>query len=325
VDHDGDRGRIRSLIGVSAGDPLAPFALRPEKSHVFSGDGRAAIGYRVRFGTAVAGGDPVGERDAWPAAIDEFVRLARSRKLRFAVLGAGEDAVPLWRAHGLKGLSIGRDVVVRPAQFTLRGRAFRNVRQAIQRTRNAGVEVRIQREGDLDQVDVQRLREMLRRSQRDDQRGFSMILGRFFDGSQPDAVIAIACTATGVPTAAHRYLWAGAKDLSLDLPMRAPGTPNGVDERLVAEVVAWGARHGVERISLSFAPFPDLFARRGELGPAGRGAYLAVHLLDPLIKVERLYRYLRKFQAFDQQRQLLLKWRQVVPVALACLVLEFGS
>ena len=30
---------------------------------------------------------------------------------------------------------------------------------------------------------------------------------------------------------------------------------------------------------------------------------------------ERLYRYLRKFHAFDQQRFVMLRWRQVVPVA----------
>ncbi len=47
------------------------------------------------------------------------------------------------------------------------------------------------------------------------------------------------------------------------------------------------------------------------------------HLLDPLISVERLYRYLRKFRAFDQERYVMLRWRQVVVVALALLSLEF--
>jgi lysylphosphatidylglycerol synthetase-like protein (DUF2156 family) len=50
-----------------------------------------------------------------------------------------------------------------------------------------------------------------------------------------------------------------------------------------------------------------------------------VHLLDPLISVERLYRYLRKFHSFDQERYVMLRWRQVVRVALAMLLLEFGK
>jgi len=40
--------------------------------------------------------------------------------------------------------------------------------------------------------------------------------------------------------------------------------------------------------------------------------------------VERLYRYLRKFHAFDQQRHVMLRWRQLPRTALALLLLEFG-
>ena len=42
--------QVRDLVAASTGDPLAPFALRPDKSFVFSPDRSAAIGYRVRFG-----------------------------------------------------------------------------------------------------------------------------------------------------------------------------------------------------------------------------------------------------------------------------------
>lgn len=320
---DADQRRIRHLVAVSEGDPLAPFALRPEKSYVFAEDGSAAIGYRVRLGCAVAAGDPVGDVDGWDAAIEAFVAVATVRRLRVAVLGAGERAMPLWARHGLAAIPIGRDVVLEAPKFTLQGRRFRNVRQAVQRSHNAGVDVEIRREGDLDEAEVRELRMLLQRSQRNDTRGFSMILGRLFDGRSPDAVLAVARDSSGAVVAAQRYLWAGAHDLSLDLPMRVPHAPNGVDERLVAETVQWAESHEVERISLAFAPFPDLFVNRAQLGWLGRLAYAAVHLLDPLISVERLYRYLRKFHAFDQQRYVMLKWRTVVPVALAALMLEF--
>jgi lysylphosphatidylglycerol synthetase-like protein (DUF2156 family) len=165
---------------------------------------------------------------------------------------------------------------------------------------------------------------LMKRSRRQDSRGFSMILGRLFNGTEPDAVIATARDRNGLLVGAHRYLWAGKQDLSLDLPLRVNGAPNGIDERLVAEVVDWGATYGIERISLAFAPFPDLFANRRHLGAMGKLGYGLVHLLDPLIKVERLYRYLRKFHAFDQERYVMLRWRQVLPVLLALLLLEFG-
>jgi lysylphosphatidylglycerol synthetase-like protein (DUF2156 family) len=316
--------RVRHLVAVSEDNPLAPFALRPEKDYVFSADGRAAVGYCVRLGCAVASGDPVGSVESWADAIDAFVISARSRRLRIAVLGAGERAKPVWSGYGLHGVAIGRDVVVRRSEFVLSGRRFRNLRQAIKRSYNAGVTVDFRREGELTPADVEELRGLIRGSRRVDTRGFSMILGRLFDGRTPDAVLAIARDRQGAAVAVHRYLWAGKKDLSLDLPMRTDRAPNGVDERIIAEVVEWAGQQGVERVSLAFAPFPDLFVNRNRLGSLAKVAYAAVHLLDPLISVERLYRYLRKFHAFDQERYVMLRWRHIPVVAVAALLLEFS-
>jgi lysylphosphatidylglycerol synthetase-like protein (DUF2156 family) len=266
----------------------------------------------------------VGSSEAWPAAIEAFVCDARSKRLRVAVIGAGERARPLWAQYHLSGVPIGRDVVVPAADFTVQGRRFRNLRQAIQRSHNMGVKVEFAREGELSTDQVEELRSLMKRSRRDDSRGFSMILGRLFNGDAPDALIALARDAQGCAVAAHRYLWAGRRDLSLDLPVRSSTAPNGVDERLIADVVQWGSENGVERVSLAFAPFPELFVDRNHLRVPGKVAYAAVHLLDPLIRVERLYRYLRKFHAFGQQRYVMLRRRQIVIVALALLLLEFS-
>ncbi|MDQ2796956.1 MAG: phosphatidylglycerol lysyltransferase domain-containing protein, partial [Actinomycetota bacterium] len=103
---------VRHLVAVSEGDPLAPFALRPDKQYVFAPGGSAAVGYKVKLRTAVASGDPVGAPDAWEAAIDAFVAFALANKLHVAVLGAGERAKIFWEKYGLGSLAIGRDVVL---------------------------------------------------------------------------------------------------------------------------------------------------------------------------------------------------------------------
>ncbi|WP_310961604.1 phosphatidylglycerol lysyltransferase domain-containing protein [Nocardioides terrisoli] len=316
--------RVRELVALSVDDPLAPFALRPEKLHVFSPDGRAAVSYRLRCGLAVAGGDPVGDVASWPAAIDTFMTEVASTRRGAAVLGAGELARDLWEGHGLSAVAIGRDVVVRPDDFELVGRHFRNLRQAIKRTHNSGVTVESWLERDVPATVRMELRNVVIAAKRDEERGFAMTLGRPFDGGQPESLVLVARDHEGRLVASHRYLVAGHKDLSLDVPIRLPGAPNGVDERLIAEAVAWAGKHDFDRVSLAFAPFPELFAERRHLGLAKGAAYRLVHLLDPLIKVERLYRYLRKFHAFDQQRHVMLRWRQLPRVATALLLLEFG-
>jgi lysylphosphatidylglycerol synthetase-like protein (DUF2156 family) len=236
--------RVRALVALSVDDPLAPFALRPEKQHVFAPDGRAAVGFRIRCGLAVVGGDPVGDPLSWPAAIEEFLRTVAPRHRGVAVLGAGEQTLALWRRSGLSAFAIGRDVVVRPEEFDLVGRGFRNLRQAIQRSRNAGVTVQAWLEGDVPPAVRLELRTLLRASARDEERGFAMTLGRPFDGRQPDALVLVARDPAGTVVGSHRYLRAGAKDLSLDVPLRRPGAPNGVDERLIAEAVTWAESTG---------------------------------------------------------------------------------
>jgi lysylphosphatidylglycerol synthetase-like protein (DUF2156 family) len=67
-----------------------------------------------------------------------------------------------------------------------------------------------------------------------------------------------------------------------------------------------------------------LFEDRTRFGRTGIVLYWITHLLDPLIRVERLYNYLRKYHAFDQERYVLLRRRQVVVVAAVLLLLEFG-
>lgn len=318
-----DDAAVRALVESSSDDPLAPYVLRAGKRHVFSPDGRAAVAFRVQFGTAVVGGDPVGDRLSWPSAIDEFIREADELGCRVAVLAAGEEARDLWVAHGLAAVPIGRDVVVHPDDFTLRGRGFRNLRQAVQRTRNRGVTTRQWLERDVPADSRAQIEQLLRAAGRDHDRGFSMILGRPFAGDQPESLIVAAFDSSGDLVGAQRYLRAGSKDLSLDVPVRAHHSPNGVDERLIADAVRWAGEHGIARVSLAFAPFPDLFDNRSA---SVRTWVLAqvVHVIDPMIKVERLYRYLRKFHAFDQERFVMLRWRQVVPVALALFVLEFS-
>src|SRR4051794_12123568 len=126
-----DRRHVWALVDRSAGDTLAPFALRTDKTYVFTPDRSAAVAYRVRFGTAIASGDPVGDPDRREEAVEAFLALAETNGWRTAVLGSGDRMVEVWRGHGMRALPIGRDVVVDVAGFNLEGRLFRNLRQAV--------------------------------------------------------------------------------------------------------------------------------------------------------------------------------------------------
>jgi lysylphosphatidylglycerol synthetase-like protein (DUF2156 family) len=320
-----ERQHVRSLVDRTPGDSLAPFALRMDKSYVLSPDGRAAVAYRVRFGTAVASGDPVGDPWSRAAAIDAFVEYARARGWRVAVIGAGEEIAELWRDRGMWGLAIGREVLIDVGTFSLVGRQFRNLRQAVQRSRNFGVTTEIVPESSLTSALREELAAVARAANRPlPPRGFAMILDHPLTGVHPGTFIAIARDVAGKAVGFQRFASADSgRELSLDLPFRHPDAPNGVDERLAVDMIDWAREHDGRRISLAFAPFPEVFDadKRGLRRRAGRRL---ISGLDPFIHLESLYRYLRKFHAFGPHRFVLLRPREVIWVLTALLSLEFA-
>jgi lysylphosphatidylglycerol synthetase-like protein (DUF2156 family) len=319
------RKRIVDLVDQTPNDCLAPFAQRLDKSYIFSPDGHSAIAYRVRLGVAVASGDPVGPEESQQAAAETYLTTALANGWRVGVLGAGEQWSHWWRDHGLRAVPIGRDVVIDLENFSLTGRAFRNLRQAVQRTRNSGVTTEIYDETELPPQLRATLRAMVASSKRNPHRGFSMILDGLLEEQHPGTLIAVAFDSSHKVVGFHRFVTADrGREISQDLPWRVPGAPNGVDERIAFDMIEWARAHKARRVSLCFAAFPDLFEAKPD-GGLDRMGYWAAHQLDPLIRLESLYRYLRKFHSLGKQRYVMLRLRDLLPVAVAMLTLEFGA
>ncbi|WP_460338542.1 bifunctional lysylphosphatidylglycerol flippase/synthetase MprF [Actinoallomurus acanthiterrae] len=321
-----ERAEAARLVDDEGSDTLAPFVLRSDKSYVFSPDRRAVIGYRVLYGVAVAGGDPAGDPRSYPAAVAEFAAMAERSGWRMAVLAARGDLLDLWRPYGLRSIGIGDEVVLTPTEFGLSGRSMRNVRQAVQRTRNAGVTTEVAREGDLSADERAQLQSVATEAMGGaDERGFSMNLDDLLTGRHASSVIVVARDAEGASLGFQRYLpSACGRRLSLDAMRRTPDGPNGLNERMIADVMAYARERGIDEVSLNFAAFRELFdtAERGLLEQSG---YRLIHLLDPFIKVESLYLFNRKFRPRYVPRAVAFpSWASLLPVAAALLTLEFG-
>ena len=155
------------------------------------------------------------------------------------------------------------------------------------------------------------------------ERGFSMILDGALQRRYPGIELIIARDHRGQVQGFHRYALAGAgSDVTLDVPWRRHGAPNGIDERLSVDMIEESRRLGGQRLSLAFAAFPEIFANpcRGRLQTF---FYVLIHLGRPLIRLESLYRYVRKFHSLGEQRYALLSMRHLLPALVVLLSLEF--
>src|SRR5262249_8003775 len=186
----GERRAARALVDAYGSDSLSFFALRRDKSYLFSPSRRAFLAYRVVAGTALVSGDPVGDDAEIDDLLAELRRVVRAHGWRLAVVGASDDHLDRYRALGLKPLSIGEEAVLSPRDFSLEGRAIRKVRQSVSRLGKAGYTFRIVAADAVEPLLEAELEDVSASWRRGEpERGFSMAID---DLHIPGTVLAIA-------------------------------------------------------------------------------------------------------------------------------------
>ncbi|MFD4610633.1 phosphatidylglycerol lysyltransferase domain-containing protein [Streptomyces sp. NPDC058440] len=312
-----DEKRLRELLDRHGErDSLGYFALRRDKAAIFSPTGKAAVAYRVVGGVSLASGDPIGDPEAWPGAIDAWLAEARRHAWTPAVMGASEEAGTIYARHGLDALELGDEAVVDVADFSLEGRAMRVVRQAHNRVRRTGYTVCVRRHEDIPDEEMSLLVERADRW-RDGatERGFSMALGRLGDPADGRCVMLECRDADGVPRALLSFVPWGEHGLSLDLMRRDRDGENGLMEFMVVELLLRAGEFGVRRVSLNFAMFRSVFERGARLGagPVLRLWRSVLTFFSRWWQIESLYRANAKYRPVWEPRFLLFAKSSDIP------------
>jgi lysyl-tRNA synthetase, class II len=305
-------------------DTLAPFTLRGDKSYFFSADGSAFLAYRVLAGVAVVSGDPIGPPGARAGLLAGFLEHAHERGWRVAVLGVSQRSLDLHRGLGLHAVYHGDEAVVDPARFTLEGRAMRKVRQSTHRLSRAGYR--------FDVVSAAEAPPELRAelaavaARRGSGRGFAMALAELFDAEGPEAVFALGRAPDGrVGGFLHLAVCAPAAALTLSSMPRGDGTPNGFNEWLVCETIAWARANGFALVSLNFAPLAQVFARARDGCSLARAERALLCAVKPALglQLDDLGRFGRKFLPEPERRFVVFeRWGDLPRAGVACLAAE---
>ena len=303
-----DEVQIRSLLlDFGAGDSLGYFGTRRDRSAMFDPTRRAVITYRVLLGTSLACGDPIGDPDQWPAAIEAWLEEARHFGWTPAVGGSSAIGAKAFESAGFNSRDLGDEAVIYFQDFQLTGRHMRAVRQAVHRVRRTGCTVTVDRQADLStrELDAAVAAADRWRTTRGE-RGFTMALGRLGDACDSESTLVRGFDHDGALVGLLSLSPWGPTGLSLDLMRRAPESDNGLIEYMVSALIDAGPALGVDHMSLNFAVMRGVIEEGERLGagPISRLTRNAIMVASRWWQIDSLYRSNDKYDPVWVRRYL---------------------
>jgi lysyl-tRNA synthetase class 2 len=286
-----ERRAVRQLVRAHGDDSLSFFALRRDKNYFFSPTRESFLAYKVVAGCALVSGEPVGDKAELPELLTEFKRVCNARGWCLALLSVRADLLPVVRDLGLRAIKLGDEAVVRPADFSLEGRAIRKVRQSVARLEREGYSFRVVSATDVTpdlRAEVEEVSAIWRGA--NVERGFSMAMDDQF--TEPDMYFALAERNGEVGGFLH--LVPSSRGYSLSAMRRRPDTPNGLMEYLIVQLLSWAGEHDAEEISLNFCAFADLLGDEPRNGLESL-ARAGLRVGDRIFQLDRLLVFSRKF------------------------------
>lgn len=301
----GDAGmdKAREIVARHGHGTLDYFALRSDKHFFFAGD--SLVAYAVYSGVCLVSPDPIGPAAERDIIWDEFRRFADERGWAVAVMGAGEDWLPVYREAGMHDLYVGDEAVVDLGRFNLEGGRNKGLRQAVNRIAKYGYTVSFHDPAALDPDLRQRLTDVMTKSRKGDvERGFSMTLSRIFDPEDKGLLLTVVHGPDGGPVAFCQFVPSpGINGYSLDLMRRDPGEhPNGLTDFAVVETIRHIREQGRRGLSLNFATMRAVLA--GEAGDnlAQRVEGWLLRRMSGSMQIESLWKFNAKFDPDWQPR-----------------------
>jgi lysylphosphatidylglycerol synthetase-like protein (DUF2156 family) len=310
--------RARDIVRRHGTGTLDYFALRDDKQWFFHRD--SLVAYAVFGGVCLVSPDPIGPFSERAHVWDAFRRHVDRNGWGMGVMGAGEEWLPTYQASGMRFLYIGDEAVVDPRTFSLEGGKMKGLRQAVNRIARYGYTVRFLDPAHLDPADAARLVALMEKSRRGEQeRGFSMMLGRLFDTRDTGLLMTLVEGPDGEPAAMCQFVPSPAiGGFSLDLMRRDPAEhPNGLLDFALCSTIAHLKEMGMNGLSLNFAALRSILDGESGDGVTQRVERWALRRLSGVLQIETLWRFNAKYEPHWLPRYIVYdSAEQFVPVAV---------
>jgi lysylphosphatidylglycerol synthetase-like protein (DUF2156 family) len=316
--------RARDIVRRHGDGTLDYFALRSDKQWFFHRD--SLVAYAIYGGVCLVSPDAIGPHAEREQVWGAFRRFADNRGWVVAVMGGGENWLPVYRATGMHEIYIGDEAVVDVQRFSLSGGHMKGLRQAHNRIAKYGYTATFHDPARLDRVTAERLTGLMSQSRRGEfERGFSMVLGRIFDPRDEGLILCVVTGPEGEPAALCQFVPArGIGGFSLDLMRRDRGEhPNGLIDFALVSTIEHLRAQGYRGLSLNFAALRSILdGERGD-GVTQRVERWALKKMSSFLQIETLWRFNAKYEPEWLPRYVVYDTAEhLVPVVLAILRAE---
>jgi lysylphosphatidylglycerol synthetase-like protein (DUF2156 family)/UDP-2,3-diacylglucosamine pyrophosphatase LpxH len=290
--------RALSIIEAYGGDTLDYFALRDDKSWLFTGS--SVVAYSVINKVMLVSPDPIGPVNERVSVWSDVMNTAQANSWTPAVLGASEAWLPIYRASGLVDHYLGDEAVVDCITFSLQGKSMKSLRGAYNRMQKSGYQVEIHDPAEIGpELKSQLLTLMTETRQGEAERGYSMTLSRIFDPRDHGLLLAVCLDTDGNPLAFNQYVPAPhVNGYSLDLMRRTnrDDVPSGLTDFVIIETIQWMAGQNLRGLGLNFATMRAIVS-----GETTGGAWTSLernvlHHFSDTMQIESLWKFNKKYE-----------------------------
>ena len=297
-----NRERAVELLHTYGGGNLSWMATWPDNAHFVTADGKAAIAYQVKGGTAVALGDPVGAPESVTAAIAEFARDCETHGWVPCMFSSTRAVLPQTNALGWRHVQVAEDTVIDLPTLQFKGKAWQDVRTALNRAAKSDIQFRMVRLADESFAMVQQARGISDQWVSDKglpEMGFT--LGGIDEALDPEVRVGLAVDAHGILQGITSWLpvygpGAVVQGWTLDVMRRLPDGFRPVMEFMIASACLAFKEQGALTVSLSGAPLARSEDDQDSLGGVDVLLNQLGEMLEPVYGFRSLHQFKTKFK-----------------------------
>ncbi|MGY0501651.1 bifunctional lysylphosphatidylglycerol flippase/synthetase MprF [Nocardia sp. FBN12] len=251
---------VRTLLARYGGSTMSWMTTWPENKYWFAADGERCVTYQRHAGTVIALTDPIGPVDLLPDTIAGFTDRCESDGLIPCLFSTTRSVADIAGELGWRSVQIAEDTIVDLPELEFKGKAWQDIRSAINRADKEGIEFRLVELADEPFAVIAQVRAISEEWVGEKglpEMGFT--LGGVEEALDPAVRVGLAVDADGIVHGVTSWLpvYAPGDEIrgwTLDMMRRRPDGFRPVVEFLIASACRAFKEEGAEIVSLSGAP-----------------------------------------------------------------------